>query len=113
MITKVFCLLIGALLLNLRAGAAFLLSMLSHHNSIGNLNHLFFWPELYRRIGEMSIAFLFDENPGFAIAGSGGAAVGEGREVFRVAPLAQTQSERRRRLALGNGLDEPRLSPMS
>jgi hypothetical protein len=54
-------------------GAAFLLSMLPHHNSIGNLNQLFFWPELYRRVGEMSIAFLFDENPGFAFAGSGGA----------------------------------------
>src|SRR5262245_8550262 len=92
MITKVFCLVIGALLLNLRAGAAFLLSMLPHHNSIGNLNHLFFWPELYRRIGEMSIAFLFNENPGFAFAGSGGAAVGEGREVFRIA--ARSNSER-------------------
>ena len=31
---------------------------------IGNLNHLFFWPEQYRRTGELSIPFLFDENPG-------------------------------------------------
>jgi hypothetical protein len=54
-------------------GDRVLLSMLPHHNCIGNLDHLFFWPEVYRRIDEMSIAFVFDENPGFALAGSGGA----------------------------------------
>jgi hypothetical protein len=43
---------------------------------IGILNHLFFWPEQYRRTGGMSIVFLFDENPDVASAGSGGAAVG-------------------------------------
>jgi len=32
-----------------------------------------FWPEQYRRTGELSIAFLFDENPGVASAGLGGA----------------------------------------
>jgi len=42
---------------------------------IGNLNHLFFQPELYRRPGELLIPFLFDENRGFASAGLGGAAV--------------------------------------
>jgi hypothetical protein len=46
---------------------------------IGILNHLFFWPEQYRRTGEMSIVFLFDENPGVASVGSGGAAVGGAR----------------------------------
>ena len=39
---------------------------------IGILNHLFFWPEQYRRTGGMSIVFLFDENPDVASAGSGG-----------------------------------------
>ncbi len=29
----------------------------------------FFWPEQYRRTGELSIFFLFDENPGVAFAG--------------------------------------------
>ena len=48
---------------------------------IGTLNHLFFWPELYRRTGRMSIVFLFDENPDVASAGSGGAAVGGARSV--------------------------------
>ena len=48
---------------------------------IGILNHLFFWPELYRRTGGMSIVFLFDENPDVASAGSGGAAVGGARSV--------------------------------
>src|SRR4029077_207629 len=40
---------------------------------IGNLNNLFFWSELYRRPGELSISFLFDENPNVASVGSGGA----------------------------------------
>ena len=48
---------------------------------IGNLNHLFFWPEPYRRTGELSIAFLFDENRGVASAGLGGAAVGSARSL--------------------------------
>ena len=47
----------------------------------GILNHLFFWPEQYRRTGGMSIVFLFDENPDVAWAGSGGAAVGGARSV--------------------------------
>src|SRR5262249_15694849 len=38
---------------------------------MGILNHLFFWPEQYRRTGGMSIVFLFDENPDVASAGSG------------------------------------------
>ena len=37
-----------------------------------NFNHLFFWPEQYRRTGGMSIVFLFDENPDVASAGLGG-----------------------------------------
>ena len=48
---------------------------------IGILNHLFFWPEQYRRTGGMSIVFLFDENPDVASAGLGGAAVGGARSV--------------------------------
>ena len=31
----------------------------SCHDRIGILNHRFFWPELYRRTGGMSIVFLF------------------------------------------------------
>ena len=45
---------------------------------IGILNHLFFWPEPYRRTGGMSIVFLVDENPNVASAGLGGAALGGG-----------------------------------
>ena len=47
--------------------------------------------------------FLFDENPDVASAGSGGAAVGRRAKVFLFTPLARTQSERRRRLALASG----------
>jgi hypothetical protein len=68
---------------------------------IGNLNHLFFWSELYRRPGELSISFLFDENPGVASIGSGGAAVGGAQSVPDRA--ARSNSERRRRLALASG----------
>src|SRR5215510_9591254 len=56
------------------------------------LNHLFFWPELYRRTGRMSIVFQFDENPDVASAGSGGAAVGGARSVPDRA--ARSNSER-------------------
>ena len=59
---------------------------------IGILNHLFFWPEQYRRTGGMSIVFLFDENPDVASAGSGGAAVGGARSVPDHA--ARSNSER-------------------
>jgi hypothetical protein len=37
---------------------------------------LFFWPEQYRRIGTFSNFFMFDEDPRFAPAASGGATVG-------------------------------------
>jgi len=50
---------------------------------IGNLNHLFFWPEQYRRTGELSIAFLFDENLVVASAGLIGAAVAGGAKCSR------------------------------
>jgi hypothetical protein len=76
---------------------------------MGNLNHLFFWPEQYRRTGGMSIVFLFDENPDVASAGSA-AQRSEAREVCRITPLARTQSERRRRLALATGFRLLRLS---
>ena len=59
---------------------------------IGILNHLFFWPEPYRRTGGMSIVFLFDENPDVASVGSGGAAVGGARSVPDHA--ARSHSER-------------------
>jgi hypothetical protein len=36
---------------------------------IGNLNHLFFCPELYRRTREPSSARAFSENPGVALFG--------------------------------------------
>jgi hypothetical protein len=36
----------------------------------------FVWPEQYRRDGELSILFLFDENSRFASATLGGATVG-------------------------------------
>jgi translation initiation factor 2 gamma subunit (eIF-2gamma) len=62
---------------------------------IRNLNHLFFCPEQYRRTREPSSARAFSENPGVALS--------EAREVFQIAPLARTQSERRRRLALASG----------
>src|SRR5262249_54365988 len=52
----------------------------------------FFWPELYRRTRELSITFLFDENPDVASAGSGGAAVGGARTVPDHA--ARSNSER-------------------
>ena len=41
----------------------------------------FFWPVQYRWTGELSIAFLFEEYPGVASAGSGDAAVGGARSV--------------------------------
>ena len=50
----------------------------------------------------MSIRLSVDEKPNVAPAGSGGER-SEAREVFRIAPLARTQSERRRRLALASG----------
>jgi hypothetical protein len=59
---------------------------------IGNLNHLFFLPELYRRTREPSITFLFDENPGVASVGLGGVAVGGARSVADCA--ARSHSER-------------------
>jgi hypothetical protein len=49
---------------------------------IGILNHLFFWPEPYRRAGGMSIVFLFDENPNVASAGLGGAVGSRWQPVF-------------------------------
>src|SRR5262249_4279387 len=66
---------------------------------IGILNHLFFWPELYRRAVELSILFLFDENP-VLLRPARAAQRSEAREVCRITPLARTQRERRRRLAL-------------
>jgi hypothetical protein len=70
----------------------FRFSVHSQINCIGILNHLFFWPEQYRRTGGMSIVFLFDENPDVASAGSGGAAVGGARSVPDHA--ARSNSER-------------------
>jgi hypothetical protein len=43
----------------------------------------FFRSEQYRRTGESSIPFLFDENPGVAFAGLDGAAVGGRAKCFR------------------------------
>jgi hypothetical protein len=53
----------------------------SNGGRIGNLNHLFFWSELYRRTRELSISFLFDENPNVASASLGGVVVGGARSV--------------------------------
>ena len=75
---------------------------------IGILNHLFFWPEQYRRTGEMSIVFLFDENPNVASAGSGGAAVGGARSVPDHA--ARSNSERAAPSAcVGNRFSAPQI----
>jgi hypothetical protein len=76
---------------------------------IGILNHLFFWPEQYRRTGGMSIVFLFDEIPRL-LRPAHAAQRSEAREVCRITPLARTQSERRRRLALASGFRLLRLS---
>ena len=59
---------------------------------IGNLNHLFFCPELYRRTREPSSARAFSENPGVALDGSGDAAVGSARLARRRG--ARSNSER-------------------
>jgi hypothetical protein len=67
---------------------------------IGNLNNLFFWSELYRQPGELSIVFLVDENPSVASPGLSGAALG-GREGFLMAPHARTQSERQHSACVG------------
>ena len=75
---------------------------------IGILNHLFFWPEQYRRTGGMSIVFLFDENPDVASAGSGGAAVGGARSVPDHA--ARSNSERAAPSArVGNRFSAPQI----
>ena len=75
---------------------------------IGILNHLFFWPEQYRRTGRMSIVFLFDENPDVASAGSGGAAVGGARSVPDHA--ARSNSERAAPSArVGNRFSAPQI----
>ena len=74
----------------------------------GILNHLFFWPEQYRRTGGMSIVFLFDENPDVASAGSGGAAVGGARSVPDHA--ARSNSERAAPSArVGNRFSAPQI----
>src|SRR5215475_15288713 len=74
----------------------------------GILNHLFFWPEQYRRTGGMSIVFLFDENPDVASAGSGGAAVGGARSVPDHA--ARSNSERPAPSArVGNRFSAPQI----
>ena len=75
---------------------------------IGILNHLFFWPEQYRRTGGMSIVFLFEENPDVASAGSGGAAVGGARSVPDHA--ARSNSERAAPSArVGNRFSAPQI----
>jgi hypothetical protein len=75
---------------------------------IGILNHLFFWPEQYRRTGGMSIVFLFDENPDIASAGLGGAAVGDARSVPDHA--ARSNSERAAPSArVGNRFSAPQI----
>jgi hypothetical protein len=74
---------------------------------IGILNHLFFWPEQYRRTGGMSIVFLFDENPDVASAGSGGAAVGGARSVPDHA--ARSNSKRVAPARVGNRFSAPQI----
>ena len=51
------------------------------HRMYRKFKPTFFWPEQYRRTGELSIVFLFEEYPGVASAGSGDAAVGGARSV--------------------------------
>jgi hypothetical protein len=57
----------------------------------------------------MSIPFLLDEKPTVAPGGSAGERSGGARRSL-MAPLARTQSERRRRLALASGFRLLRLS---
>jgi hypothetical protein len=68
---------------------------LSPFNCIELLNHLFFWPEQYRRTGGMSIVFPFDENPDVASAGSGGATVRAARTVVAGLPATRVCQSRR------------------
>ena len=70
----------------------------------------FLWPELYRRTGE-SCQFLFClmKNP-LLYRAARPESGREARERFLIAPLARTQSERRRRLALASGFRLLRLS---
>ena len=70
---------------------------------------LFFWLELYRRTRELSISFLFDENPSVASVGLGGAAVGRARSVPDRA--ARSHSERAAQsVSVGNRVLALRLS---
>jgi len=59
----------------------------------------FFWPEQYRQTGELSIFFLFDENPGVAFAGLDGRRA----NFFRSHRSLELRTERRRWLALVAG----------
>jgi hypothetical protein len=69
---------------------------------IGFLNHLFYERSHIAGPGEVSIAFPLDEKRDVVPGGSGGER-SVGRKVFQFAPLARTQSERHRRLALAGG----------
>ena len=59
---------------------------------------------LYRRTAELSIAFLFDENPDVASAGSGGAAVGGARSVPDHAARSNSERAAPSARALATGL---------
>jgi len=53
---------------------------------------LFFWPEQYRRAGELSIAFRFYENPGVASVVRAMPRL-EALDLFPVGDLAQAQTD--------------------
>jgi hypothetical protein len=79
---------------------------------IGFLNDLFYGRCHIAGPGEnreLSIPFLLDKKPTVVPGGSAGER-SEPREVCRITPLARTQSERCRRLALAGGFRLLRLS---
>ena len=81
--------------------------------SIGNLNHLFSARSYIAELASVSIVGEFRESfvkiP-VLLRLAWAAQRSETREVCRIAPLARTQSERRRRLALATGFRLLRLS---
>src|SRR5215510_6876378 len=64
-----------------------------------SVNHLFFCPEQYRQTEELSIFFLFDENPGVAFCWLGRRSSRRARAVFRSHRSLQLRPSGRRWLA--------------
>ena len=69
---------------------------------IGNLNHLFFCPSNIAEPASRQAHVRLVKIPVLLLL-AWTAQQSEAREVFQIAPLARTQTERRRRLALASG----------